>query len=81
MKKQAKDQRTILKQKIIADIVRLIRLYGDKYPFDASDKWWRDDAIVSQFESFLREYDYLGFAKNYSKRNYELIATMIFLVR
>ena len=62
-------------KKIIADIIKLIRLYGEKYSFDASEKWYRDDAIVSQFESFLREYDFLKFAeKNYSKRNYDLIA-------
>ena len=62
--KTGKRSKNYIKTKnLIADIVRLIRLYGDKYTFDASDKWWRDDAIVSQFESFLREYDYLGFAE------------------
>ena len=62
-------------KRLVKDIVRLIRLYGEKYLFDISENWWSDDLIVSQFESFLRMNDYLGFAeKNYSRRNYDLIS-------
>ena len=74
--KTGKRSKQYIKTKnLIIDTIRLIRLYNQKISFDTSDNWHNDDAIVREFESFLRTYDYLKFAeKNYSKRDYGLIS-------